>query len=97
MISPPMVLRAHQVLGLMLSLGKWTEPSQKTSFTPPGRRLSAVKASSSLSELSPPHEQLSSLICEHNNIYNNPPLILIDWAVELKASGGMSFLPSGPA
>src|SRR6516165_6868779 len=46
-----MVLRAHQVAVLIVDLMKRTEPSTNTALTPPGWRLVAVMASSSLSEL----------------------------------------------
>jgi hypothetical protein len=36
---------AHQVCTLMLSLMKWTEPSQKATLTPPGWLLAEVTAS----------------------------------------------------
>jgi hypothetical protein len=55
---PAMVASAHQVGGLMELLMKRTEPSQNKEFTPAGWRLLAVMASSSLSPLSPPKEQL---------------------------------------
>ncbi len=45
MTSPPrMVLSAHQVWPLMLFLMKWTLPSPKTMFRPPGCLLPMILA-----------------------------------------------------